>query len=213
MWHPVKQNSEDACPCCGLNWMELRAGKVTGSTIARIMANEGRAFGDPAHRLAVDIAVFELGGQVTSDSYSNGHMERGIEQEPIARQKYSEAYFVDVADGGFYDNGQTGCSPDGLIGEDGLVQFKCVINSQQYHCVETNKYDSAWKWQLIFELKESGRKYTDYVSYCATFPRLYKQLFVYRIKADSVKDEYSRIDTRLKEFRKLVEAKKEHIRR
>ncbi|KKS35467.1 MAG: hypothetical protein UU99_C0011G0010, partial [Parcubacteria group bacterium GW2011_GWE2_42_14] len=93
----------------------------------------------------------------------------------------------------------------------GLVQFKCVINSQQFHCVKTNEYDPSYKWQLIFELKESGRKYTDYVSYCATFPR-YKQLFVHRIKADSVKDEYSRIDTRLKEFRKLVETKKEQIR-
>jgi len=210
MWHPVKQNSDDPCPCCGKTWMQLRAGKVTGSTIGCVMANIGKDFGDPAKRLAVDIAVVELGGLPTPNDYKNGHMERGHEQEPIARQLYAEEYFSEVLEGGFYDNGFTGCSPDGLVYNDGLVQIKSVINSRHYECVARKSFDPSYKWQLIFELKESKRNWTDYVSYCSTFPQD-SRLFVCRIKSQDVQQEFSAIDSRLKEFRALVNRFKSKI--
>ncbi len=54
-WHNVEQNTDEPCPWCGKTWMELRAGKVTGSAIPKIMANYGKAFGEPAKKYATNI--------------------------------------------------------------------------------------------------------------------------------------------------------------
>lgn len=218
MHHPVKQNTEDPCSCCGKTWMELRAGKVTGSSIGKVMAwcdkplKTGPKWGDPAQRLAVEIAVVELGGSPTENDYSNSHMERGHEQEPIARALYEKEYFCSVSDGGFYDNGRTGSSPDGLVYDDGEIEIKSVINHVHYERIENGGLDSKYLWQNIFNLKESGRDWMDYISFCATFAPRNKRLYVYRVWADKVQKEFAQIDKRLDEFWQLVEEKKETIR-
>lgn len=204
MFHNIEQNTEQ--------WLELRKGKVTGSSISKVMANYGKAFGDPAKKLAVDIAVTQLGGVIESDSYTNEHMERGHEQEPIARMLYEQNYFCDVARGGFYDNGFTGCSPDGHVGTNGLVEIKSVIPSVHYKRFKSGSFDSAYKWQLVFNLKETDREWIDYISYCSGFPDD-KKLFDVRCYADSFKEEFKQIDTRLSEFRELIETIKEDILR
>lgn len=214
MWHPVQQNSDEPCPCCGKTWMDLRAGKITGSppSIGVIMANYGKSFGDPAKRLAVDIAAVECGGRTTQSGYTNNHMERGHEEEPIARKKYEDYTFVDVSNGGFYDNGITGCSPDGRILDSGLAEIKSVSNPYHFACIKRNSYDPKYKWQLFFNLKESGREWIDYISYCGTFPSE-KSLFVKRVLASESTEEFAMIDQRVSEFRSLVDKNKAIIMR
>ena len=180
-------------------WLDLRAGKVTGSAVAKIMANYGKAFGKPAKDYMVDLAVEQLTGKRNSSSYSNDHMARGHEEEPIARRLYEDQFFVDVSNGGFYDNGLTGCSPDGNVNEDGLIEIKSAIPSIHYARLKKATFDSGYKWQLVFNLKESGREWIDFISYCSFFPE-HNQLYVYRItKADFV-EEFEMINTRLAEF-------------
>lgn len=207
--HPVQQNTDEPCPCCGKTWMELRAGKVTGSSIAVIMANFGKTFGDPAKRLAVDIATVELGGQPSKLEYSNFHMERGHEQEPLAIALYEREYLVEVEPGGFYDNGRTGCSPDGIEGN-GIVEVKSVLNATHYECIDKNRADIKYKWQYRHNLKESGKEWIDCVSFCATFPED-KKLFVERLCAENLKDDFKLIDDRLAEFFELVDLIKAQI--
>ncbi|EDH6028607.1 YqaJ-like viral recombinase, partial [Salmonella enterica subsp. enterica serovar Agama] len=96
IWHDVEQNSEE--------WELLRLGKVTASNFGLIMANEGGAFGEPAKRYALQIALEQIKGCKSELTYSNEHMERGHEQEPIARMLYEERYFIDVDNGGFFDH-------------------------------------------------------------------------------------------------------------
>lgn len=212
MWHNVIQNTEEPCPCCGKTWMELRAGKVTGSSIGKVMAKYGDRFGDPAKRLAIDVATVQLGGFPTDSGYSNSHMERGHELEPIARMKYEEAHFADVSNGGFYDNGDTGASVDGIVCGDGLLEIKCVMNSTHYGYTSKKTYDTKYKWQLIFNLKESNRSWIDFVSYCPTYrPGL--RLYVYRIKRDDVQEEFAKIDNRMRQFRELVSEIKNNMKK
>jgi hypothetical protein len=109
-WIDIDQNSEA--------WFDLRLGKVTGSTIGKVMANLGKAFGQPAKDLAVNLAIEQLTGVRQGGDYQNAHMERGHIEEPIARLLYEELYFVDVLNGGFYDNVLTGASPDGRVGDE-----------------------------------------------------------------------------------------------
>lgn len=203
MFHSVDQNTDE--------WMDLRTGKLTGSAIAKVMANYGKAFGEPAKKLAVDIALAQITGKSHSNGYTNEHMERGHEQEPLARAEYSSQYFCEVAKGGFFDNGFTGCSPDGLIGDDGVLEIKSVIPSVHYERIRTNKYDSAYHWQLVFNLKETDRDWIDFASYCQPFTEA-KRLIVFRLNKPDLVEDFEKIDVRVGEFYALVEDIKNNIR-
>ncbi len=195
MFLDIEQNTDE--------WLSARAGHLTGSAASKIMANYGKSFGEPAKKLAVNIAVEQITGVPISEGYSNSHMERGHEQEPIARMRYEEELFCDVKPGGFFDNGFTGCSPDGLVDSNGVVEIKSVIASQQYKRIKSGAYDSAYKWQLIFNLIETGREWIDYVSFCATFPAG-KELFMQRIFAAELETEFEMVSVRTNEFKELV---------
>lgn len=202
-WIDVEQNNDD--------WYALRAGRIGGSSIGYIMANYGKAFGDPAHKLAVKLAIEQITGRPQESGFSNAHMERGHEQEPIARALYEDETFCDVLNGGYYIEGDDiGVSPDGLVGLVGLIEIKSVIASEQYKTVKRSKYDPKYKWQLAFNLKVSQRVWIDYVSFCADFPEG-KRLFVHRQTRNDFHAEFSMINDRLAEFRRLVEEKKATI--
>jgi hypothetical protein len=204
VWIDVEQNTEQ--------WFDLRLGKVTGSTMSKVMANFGKAFGQPAKDLAVNLAVEQLGGVRQGSNYMNAHMERGHIEEPFARKFYEDEYFIDVENGGFYDNVLTGCSPDGRVGEDGLIEIKSAIPSVHYNRIRKNTFDSAYRWQLIFNMKEAERDWIDFISYCSSFP-VETRLFVYRLKKDDFKKEYEMIDERLAEFFGMLKKVKGEINR
>jgi len=197
MWHDIEQSDDSG-------WMELRAGKVTGSSIAKVMANYGKAFGDPAKKLAIDMALHRIRGYLPSDSYSNEHMQRGHVQEPIARALYEDEMFYTVTNGGFFDNGFTGCSPDGLVDLDGVIEIKSVIASTHFKTVARDDVDPAYKWQVVFNLLESGRQWIDFISYCADYPQD-NQLFVKRKTKDDCYEEIKQMSLRLIEFKSLVD--------
>jgi len=203
MWHDISQNSDE--------WLDLRAGKVTGSSIAKVMANYGKTFGEPAKDLAATIAVEQVTGKrVVSCGYSNSHMDRGHEEEPIARAAYEDRFFVDVGRGGFYDNGDTGSSPDGNVMDDGLIEIKSAIPSVHYGRIKKGGFDSTYKWQFLFNLRESGRAWIDFVSYCSSFPE-HNRLYVHRIVRGDFTAELEMIDLRVAEFLCLVEEIKKTI--
>ena len=202
MWHDIQQNTDD--------WLILRSGHMTGSAISSVMANYGKAFGESAKKLAANIAVEQITGKNIPSSYSNAHMQRGHEQEPIARMLYEETYFCDVDNGGFFDNGFTGCSPDGLVDDDGVIEIKSVIASVQYATLKRGTYDPAYKWQLNFNLKETERDWIDYASFCQEFPDN-RRLIVYRMNKDEQQKEFEMMDLRLIEFKSLVDEIKQDI--
>lgn len=202
IWHDVEQNGEQ--------WEALRIGKVTASNFGLIMANEGKAFGEPAKRYALQVALEQIKGCKSEFSFSNPHMERGHEQEPVARMLYEEMNFVDVDNGGFFDHETYGDSPDGLVGSDGVIEIKSVIASTHYSTLTRASFDPAYKWQLLGHLDCSGRKWVDFVSYCSDFPDD-KQLLVYRVNADDYPEEISRLRERRSEFIQLVGEVKERV--
>jgi len=248
MWVDIQQNTD--------RWSARRAGKVGGSSIAKIMATSREygvvniskdsfgilnnttkkvmakrfdskilaanalaemkkkdvlmSFGDPAKKLALQLAIEQITGNPILSTFSNDHMDRGHEQEPIARALYEETFFCEVTNGGMFDNGKTGISPDGLVYDDGIIEIKSVIASVQYATIKRMNIDPSYKWQCVFNLKESERDWLDYVSYCAEFPEG-KQLFDYRIVKEDMQDKFAMIDSRLAEFWPLVEERKQLI--
>lgn len=204
MWRDIDQNTD--------GWLDLRAGKVTGSSIGKVMANYGKPFGDPAKKLAITLAVERITKKrVECDGFSNGHMERGHHEEPVARMEYEDSYFTTVTNGGFFDNGYTGCSPDGLVGNDGMVEIKSVIPTTHYPTVKRGSFDPKYKWQICFNLREANREWLDFISYCSAYPEG-NRLYVYRIERHSISKELEMIATRLKEFEGRITAIYNEIR-
>lgn len=196
IWHDVPQNSEE--------WHALRLGKATGSMFGCFMANEGKAFGDPAKDYALRIALEIANGKKAEFSFTNEHMERGHEQEPIARMLYEDMFFVDVTNGGFFDCGSYGDSPDGLVGGDGGVEIKSVIAKTHYATLRRGSFDPSYRWQMVGHLDCTGRDWFDFVSYCADFPKD-KQLIVHRIHRKDCEDEIKRLRARREQFLSLVQ--------
>ena len=172
IWHDVEQNGEE--------WDALRLGKATASNFGLIMANDGKAFGEPAKRYALQLALYE------------------------------EMNFVDVDNGGFFDHDTYGDSPDGLVGQDGLVEIKSVIAATHYSTLTRGSFDSAYRWQLVGHLDCSGRDWVDFISYCSDFPDG-KQLIVYRLTAAECETEIARLRARRKDFLELVADTKRRI--
>ncbi len=201
-WHDVTQNSEA--------WESLRLGKVTGSNFSRIMANEGKAFGDPAKTLALEIALERATGKRPEHGYSNQHMERGHAQEPMARMLYEQEHFTTVGNGGFFDCGDYGASPDGLVDDDGVIEIKSVIPKMHYANLRRDAPDPTYKWQYVGHLDCTGRKWVDCISYCAGFPE-HLRLIVHRIHRSDVTAELGRLKRRRAEFIKLIETTYDNI--
>lgn len=203
MWIDVEQNSEQ--------WEALRVGRVNGSKLGIIMANFGKAFGDPAKQYAVEIALGQITGQAVQGGFSSKDLERGHEDEPVARILYEEQHFCTVTNGGFYDLGDFGCSPDGHVNSDGLVEIKSALPHVHYERIrKQNCGSTTYRWQMIGNLKASKRAWIDFISYCGSFPED-KKLYVIRHHAEEYAQEYKMIDERLGQFRELIAEAKQTI--
>lgn len=201
-YHNIDQNSDE--------WFLLRAGKLTGSGFSKIMANLGKAFGDPAKKYAADIAIEQITGTPTSQSYSNTHMERGHEQEPLARMQYEDDFFCEVSNGGFFEHNWIGVSPDGLVYDEGVIEIKSVIPSVHYANIKRQSFDPAYKWQLIGNLKFTQREWIDFISFCVDYPED-KKIYTYRLYKEDYKKEFDLMNDRIIEFKSLVDETKNNI--
>lgn len=105
-------------------WYRVRMGIPTASMFATVMA------GSKTGKESVGRASYmrKLAGEILSDipmeSYTNEAMERGTAQEPELRARYAFMHDAEIAQIGFIRNGGKGCSPDGLIGKDGMLEIK-----------------------------------------------------------------------------------------
>lgn len=195
LFHDVKQNTPE--------WDALRLGRATASRFACFMANDGKAFGDPAQRYALQIALERATQRKSEYSFRNDDMDRGHEQEPVARMLYEEERFIDVSNGGFFDCGEYGDSPDGLVGDDGVIEIKSVIATTHYKTIKRGSFDPSYRWQLVGHLDCTERQWVDFVSYCADFPE-HMQIVVYRVTREMVASELERLRIRRQEFLRLV---------
>lgn len=202
-WHDVEQNTPE--------WDELRLGKATASNYPKFMANNGKAFGDPAKRYALQLALERVTGRKSEFSFRSDDMERGHEQEPVARMLYEELTFSDVTNGGFFDWGEWGDSPDGLIDGDGVLEVKCVIAPVHHATIRRGKIDPAYKWQIVGHLDGTGREWVDFASYCADYPE-HQRLVIFRTWRGEVEAELEDLAKRRAKFLDMVRSETEQLK-
>jgi len=201
MWVDVQQNSEE--------WFNLRLGKATSSNFAKIMANEDKAFGNPAKEYAQKIALEMVTGERDeSASYSNSYMDRGNEFEPVAVNLYEIETLYNVTNGGFNYNKELtlGDSPDGIVGEKGCIEVKSVIPNTQWKRIKNGGIDSAYKWQIHAHIWLGNKEWCDFISYCPEMPKS-KQLHIVRVERDEemINRMKKRLDLFLKEVKSNIE--------
>lgn len=200
--HKVEQNTDE--------WCQLRAGKITMSKLNVVMAKYPNAFGDPAKKYAIDLAVEQITEKPVKSSYSNAAMEHGHVLEPVAIAKYEQTTFSEVKPGGFFCDDKIGYSPDGLV-NDGLLEVKSSITTHaHFERVRKRAIDSVYRWQVIGGLWCTDKPWIDFVSYCEDFPKD-KQLFIYRAYATDFAEEFKMIDQRVSQFLELIETTKRTI--
>lgn len=168
------------------------------------MANYGKPFGEPAEKYALQLALERINGCRAEYSFSNKHTERGHLQEPDALMLYESTYFVDVTNGGFFDCGNYGDSPDGLVDDDGVIEIKSVIAETHYKTFKRGSYDPSYKWQYAAHLDCTARDWVDAISYCSDFPED-KQLIVHRIYRKNYTEELDKLNERREKFLILVD--------
>ena len=204
-FHDVIQNEDE--------WYQLRSGILTSSKMGCVMANTkgdmSKPFGDVAKKYAVNVAIEQITGKPISSGYSNDHMQRGHEQEPIARALYESETFCTVTNGGYFETELIGCSPDGMA-DKGVIEIKSVIAHVHYANIKRAGVDPAYKWQCITNLMITGAEWMDFISYCADFP-VGNQLFTHRIFRDDHQDDFNDILERAKRFNDYVNEVKNTI--
>lgn len=153
-------------------WLSLRAGKFTGSDFVIMLGN-----GETKRKMILEKATEHiLGKPCNKDHYTNADMLRGIELEPIARQLYIGETFNEVKEVGFIEKDEyCGVSPDGLVGEDGIIEIKCPKDTIFVEQSITEKIKPEYYTQIQYALYITGRQWCDYVAYNENFPLLIRR--------------------------------------
>lgn len=173
-------------------WLAMRAGKFTGSRFADLMATTRSGPSASRANLIVTLALEILTGE-PEQTYQNDAMRRGHELEPFARGAY-EAHTGELVEQVAFVQHPTmpyvGVSPDGLLGNDGLIEIKCPA-SQAKHlaALRDGSHATEYRWQIQGQLWVTDRQWCDAVSYDPRFPEGL-QLAIHRVERDekAIKD-------------------------
>ncbi len=169
-------------------WFELRRGLATGSHFADVMAQgKGGAESTMRRNYRMRLALEIVTCKVISDGFTgNKHTERGKELEPYARMAYESITGAIVQEVDFVKHKflSAGVSPDGLVGDDGMVEFKCPIPAIHWEYLQLKGQPPAeYKWQVYGEMWVTGRRWNDFVSYCEDMPNSL-QTYINRVHWD-----------------------------
>ena len=162
-------------------WFAIRLGKMTASNAQCIAAN-----GKGLESYIYSVLTEKYSNN--KESYTNGDMERGVELEDQARMTY-EIENQKVIEVGFIEHNEyAGCSPDGLVGDEGGIEIKCPndVNFFKLLCNGEKEIDMKYIWQVQMCLLISGRKWWDLIFYNTNFE---KNMMIFRITPEISKQE------------------------
>ena len=193
------------------DWFSARCGLVTASRIADLTARTKSGWSSSRDRYMGQLVVERL-TQRPMDSYQNAAMQRGIELEPAAIAAYEALRLCVVEPVGFLLHPNitlAGASPDGLVGDDGLVEVKCpeththldtlVADSKPRRDPVQGRYRLQMQWQMAC----TGAKWCDFVSFDNRLPEPHN-MWIKRIERDEEK--IKEIESEIRQFNEEVES-------
>ena len=173
--HPnIEQGSDE--------WLQLRCGLLTASEMKLILTPTLKVANNDKTRAHAYELAFQRITNYVEPQYISDAMLRGQEDEVYARLAYSEHY-APVTETGFITNDKwgftIGYSPDGLVGDDGLIECKSRCGKYQVQTIASDAVPADYVLQLQTALLVTERKWIDFISYCGGLP-----VFVKRVEPD-----------------------------
>lgn len=167
-------------------WFAARLGKVTASKVKDVMA-QGRGNAPSASRATYmgELIAERLSG-VASEGFTNGTMDHGTQTEPQARAAYTMETGNMVDEIGFVVHptiADSGASPDGMVGADGLVEIKCPLTKTHIEFLKTGAVPSNYQKQMMWQMACTGRVWCDFVSFDPRMPH-HMRLRIVRVHRD-----------------------------
>jgi putative phage-type endonuclease len=169
-------------------WKALRCGKVTASRVADVVARTKTGYSASRANYRAELIAERL-TDTPAPSFTSAAMQHGTETEPEARAAYEFYQGVAVVQVAFVPHpriDQAGASPDGLVGEDGLVEIKCPNTATHLETLLGQAVPAKYSDQMQFQMACTGRKWCDFVSYDPRMPE-HMRLFVRRVQRDDAR--------------------------
>lgn len=166
-------------------WFAARCGKVTASRVADVLAKTKTGPSASRANYAAQLICERLTGCV-EPTFVNDAMRWGVEREPEARDAYRFAHDAEIEEVAFVDHpaiAMSGASPDGLVGDFGLVEIKCPNTATHLDTLLSGRPAGKYVTQMQWQMACTGRQWCDFVSYDPRLPE-HLRLFVTRIDRD-----------------------------
>lgn len=194
--HNVEQGTDE--------WFELRLKYPLTASKSQAIGSCGKGL----ETLCWD-KMAEKHSEAPRESYTNEHLERGNELEEQARAIYELTTGNTVVEVGFVTDTSIskvgGVSPDGLVGEDGLVEIKCFADTKHFKMTRKGiEIESQYMWQIQMQLLFTGREWCDFVAYNPNYEKalLVERVFPDKEKQDKIKAGLKKGEELLKEINK-----------
>ena len=153
-------------------WFEARLGKVTASRIYDVLSKTKSGYSATRKNYMAQLLCERLTGN-REESFKTAAMQRGNNIEPKARARYMLETGELVEETGFINHptiNMSGASPDGLVGEDGLIEIKCPNTATHLEFLRTKTPKPEYLLQMLWQMACTGRKWCDFVSYDDRLP-------------------------------------------
>ena len=174
----IKQGSDE--------WKQLRLGRVTASRVADVIAKTKSGYSASRDNYMAQLICERLTGTV-AESYTNAAMAHGVETEPLARAAYESYADVLVDEVAFVAHPtieMAGASPDGLVGNDGLLEIKAPQTNTHIDTLLSNQVPTKYITQMQWQMVCTKRAWCDFVSFDPRLPNGL-QMFVKRVEFDT----------------------------
>lgn len=192
-------------------WFAARLGKVTASKIADVMGKTKTGYGAGRANYAAQLLCERMTGTV-AEGYSNAAMQWGTDCEPRARAAYEFTTGLTVAEIGFVDHptvGSSGASPDGLVGDAGLIEIKCPNTATHFATLEGGAIDRKYLLQMQWQMACTARQWCDFASYDPRVP-IEMQLHIERVQRDDTL--IAEIEAEVAAFLTELDQREAHLR-
>lgn len=162
-------------------WHDQRRGLVTASVVGQLVTPKTLkiAANDKSRSIVAQLVAERITGY-TDPTYVGDDMLRGVEDELRARDLYAEVYERPVREVGFLLRKETtwqlGYSPDGLVGDDGLIEVKSRRSKLHLSTILDDEVPAEFMAQCQAGLLVSGRAWLDFISYSGGMPMWHKRV-------------------------------------
>lgn len=166
-------------------WRQARVGSLGASRLQDAIARTKTGYGASRANLMAELVCERLTGQPAT-SFISAAMQHGTETEPEARAAYCFYTGHTVEEVGLIRHPkieQSHASPDGLIGDDGMLEIKCPQPAAHLETLTSQEVPTKYMTQMMWQMACSGRQWVDYVSYSQSFPENMR-LFIKRVARD-----------------------------